>query len=289
MSTRRGFLTQAGLFSAGLLVAPKLLSARGDTKIGLQLYSLREQLPKDVKGVIAKVAEAGYQQVETFGYSKDHGFWGLSASEFSKVLKANHLVTPSGHYGADALFANGTFGEIDEAAEAALATGQQYVTIPYINEKYRKTPADLKEIARKLNLAGERLKKVGLKLGYHNHNIEFLDVEGQLLYDVMLSETNPELVHFEMDIYWVVRAGQDPLHWIDKYPGRFTMVHMKDMDKNQPELNTEIGNGSIDFKPIIAKAKKAGIKYYIMEQENYKIDPYVSIAESARYMKSILP
>src|ERR1700753_4172824 len=115
MTTRRAFLTQAGLFATGALLMPKLTSAKIEGKAGLQLYSLREQLPADPKGVIAKIAEAGYKEVETYGYSKEHGFFGLSAKEFSNVLKSNGLSTPSGHYNMDSLFAEGKFGELDEA------------------------------------------------------------------------------------------------------------------------------------------------------------------------------
>lgn len=284
MTTRRAFLTQAGLFATGALLMPKLTSAKIDGKAGLQLYSLREQLPKDPKGVIAKIAEAGYKEVETYGYGKEHGFFGLSAADFSKVLKANGLTTPSGHYNVDSLF-DGKFGELDEAIEAAHITGQQYVTIPYLNEKYRKTAADLKAVAAKVNLAIERAKKAGLKVAYHNHNFEFENIGGTSLYETLAKETT---VTLEMDLYWAVRSNQDPVKWFEKYPGRFHMVHVKDMDKTQPELNTEVGKGSIDFKRIFAKAKLAGIKHYIVEQENFKIDPYASITESSKYLRNVL-
>jgi sugar phosphate isomerase/epimerase len=288
MTTRRAFLAQASLFSAGALFLPKLTSAKINGKAGLQLYSLREQLPADPKGVLAKVAAAGYKEVETYGYSKEHGFWGLSAQEFSTVLKANGLTTPSGHYGMDTLFAEGKFGELDEAIEAARITGQQYVTIPYLNANFRKTAADLKAVAAKINLAAERAKKAGIKLAYHNHDFEFANIEGTSLFEVLLKETDPSLVSLEMDLYWVVRSGQDPIKWFEKYPGRFTMVHVKDMDKAKPELNTEVGKGSIDFKKIFAKAKLAGIKHYIVEQENFSVDPYVSITESSQYLRNTL-
>jgi sugar phosphate isomerase/epimerase len=285
MTTRRAFLTQAGLFATGALLLPKLTSAKIDGKAGLQLYSLREQLPKDPKGVIAKIAQAGYKEVETYGYSKEHGFFGLSAKEFSNVLKSNGLTTPSGHYGMDMLFAEGKFGELDEAIEAAQLTGQQYVTIPYLNEKFRKTAADLKAVAAKVNIAAERAKKAGLKIAYHNHDFEFTNIEGTSLYEVLAKETT---IALEMDLYWAVRSNQDPIQWFEKYPGRFHMVHVKDMDKGQPELNTEVGKGSIDFKKIFAKAKLAGIKHYIVEQENFKIDPYESINESSKYLRNVL-
>ncbi len=288
MTNRRKFLAQAGLLSAGAFLAPQLLSAKTNAKAGLQLWTLREYIGKDPKGVLAKVAQAGYSYVEPYGYSKKGGFWGLNANEFSAALKANGLTTVSGHYGMDQLFTDGSYGELDEAFEAAKITGQEYVIIPHLADKFRRTGADLEMIAKRTNLAAERAKKAGLKIGYHNHDFEFKPVEGKMLFDVLLAKTDPSLVAFEMDIYWVVRAGQDPVTLFEKYPGRFKMVHVKDMDKAKRELNTEIGKGSIDFKSIFAKAKLGGIKYYIVEQENFSIDPYVSITESSRYLKNTL-
>lgn len=288
MITRRNFLTQAGAVGAGLLLAPHIACAKTNTVAGLQLYTLREQLPKDPKGVIAKVAAAGYKEVELYGFSKDKGFWGLSASELAQVLKQHGLSAPSGHYGMDQLLGEGKLDDLDAAIEAAKTLGHQYVTMPYVNGKFRQTAADFKTIVTRLNLAAERVKKAGLKMAYHNHDFELLPVEGVLLYDVLLKETDPALVDFEMDLYWVVRAGQDPVNLFTQHPGRFTMVHVKDMDKQNSKLNTEVGKGSINFPAIFKQAKTAGIKHYIVEQENFAIDPYVSITESCAYLKSIL-
>jgi sugar phosphate isomerase/epimerase len=287
MITRKKFLTQVGTLGAGLVLAPHLASAKTNTVAGLQLYTLREQLPKDVKGVIAKVAAAGYKEVEVYGFSKEKGFWGMSPTELAQLLKQHGLSAPSGHYGMDQLLGEGKLDDLDTAIEAATTLGHQYVTMPYVNAKFRQTAADLKSVAAKLNQAAERVKKAGLKMAYHNHDFEFLPVEGVRLYDVLLQETNPDLVDFEMDLYWVVRAGNDPVDLFKKHPGRFTMVHVKDMDKQNNKLNTEVGKGSIDFKAIFQQSKLAGIKHYIVEQENFAIDPFVSITESCAYFKSI--
>ncbi|RWY53663.1 sugar phosphate isomerase/epimerase family protein [Mucilaginibacter gilvus] len=289
MTTRRNFLVQAGVASAAIMLAPQLLSAKGKPGVGLQLYSLRDQLPKDVKGVIANIAKAGYSEVETFGYSKQGGFWGLSAKEFSALLKANGLTTPSGHYGLDEYFGTGKMDQLNSYIEAALITGQTYIIIPSINHEFIKTVADFKAVAEKMNKIAEILKPKGLKLGYHNHNFEWKETEGTTFYDTILNETDPKLVNMEMDLYWVVRAGYNPLDIFKKHPGRFTFVHIKDMDKTNHELNTEIGNGTIDFKSILGQAKKAGIKHFIVEQENFtNIDPYQSIAQSSKYIKGLL-
>src|SRR5258708_909485 len=257
---RRKFLGQSALVTAGIVIMPKLMLAKTDHKYGLQLFSLREQLSKDVKGVIAKVAEAGYKQVETFGYSKEHGFWGLSAADFGKLLKANGLTSPSGHYGMDTFLSSGQIGDLDDAIEAATILGQNYVTVPYIGPNLRKSASDFKSIANWINIASQRVHAAGLKLGYHNHNFEFEPVEGQMLLEVLLKSTDPELVDFEMDVYWVVRAGQNPMEWFNRYPGRFRLIHVKDMDKTDPKLNTEAGSGSIDYKTIFAQIKDEGEK-----------------------------
>ncbi|WP_428330823.1 TIM barrel protein [Mucilaginibacter sp.] len=289
MTTRRKFLKQAGLISAGAMIAPNLLSAKAGKVVGLQLYSLRDQLPKDPKGVIAKVAAAGYKEVEPFGYSKQNGFWGMDAKAFSGLLKDNGLTTPSAHFGMDEYFVHGKTGELETYIDAANITGMTYVVVPSINGEVLKSKDQFKMVAEKMNKAAELCKKSGLKLGYHNHNFEWKPIDGTTFYDTILNETDPALVHMEMDIFWVVRAGQDPVKLFETHPGRFALCHIKDRDKTQTDLNTEIGKGSINFKGILSHAKLAGLKHYIVEQENYiNIDPFVSIAESAAYVKNTL-
>ncbi|MES2377719.1 MAG: sugar phosphate isomerase/epimerase [Bacteroidota bacterium] len=286
MTTRRTFLTQAGLLSAGAMLAPHLLSAKPIKNVGLQLYSLRDQLPKDVSGVIAKVAAAGYKEVEPYGYSKRGGFWGLDPKAFSDLLKANGLTTPSAHYDMNQYLGSGKTENLEAYIEAAHATGQSHIIIPSINGEYIKTVDECKAVADKMNKAAEILKKEGLKLGYHNHNFEWKPIGNTTFYDTVIDNTDPKLVAMEMDIYWVVRSGKDPLELMAKHPGRFEFVHIKDMDKTKSNLNTEIGAGTIDYVKILAKAKQGGVKHFIVEQENYiNIDPYVSIAQSAKYVK----
>ena len=289
MTTRRTFLAQAGLVAAGVMIKPNLLSAKSTNGVGLQLYSLRDQLPKDVKGVIAQVAKAGYKEVETFGFNQQTGYWGLPGKDFGQLLKDNGLSTPSGHYGLDQYFGEGKTDDLKAYIEVANTIGQTYIIIPSLNHNFIKTVDDCKGVADKMNKIAEICKASGLKLGYHNHNFEWHPVGDTTFYDVVLNNTDPKLVNMEMDLYWVVRAGQDPLAIFQKHPGRFTFVHNKDRDKTNAELNTEIGNGDIDFKAILGKAKLAGIKHFIVEQENCtNIDPYVSITKSASYLKNTL-
>jgi sugar phosphate isomerase/epimerase len=285
MTTRRTFLTQAGLLSAGAVLAPHFLSAAPIKNVGLQLYSLRDQLPKDVSGVIAKVAAAGYKEVETYGYSQKAGFWGLDAKAFNTLLKTNGLTTPSGHYDMGEFLKSGSTKDLESYIEAAKITGQTHVIVPWIDRVFIETVDDCNATADKLTKAAELCKKSGLKLGYHNHNFEWREVGGTTFYDILLENTDSKLISLEMDLYWVVRSGKDPLEMIAKNPGRFEFVHIKDMDKTNKNLNTEVGKGSIDFIKILSKAKQGGVKHFIVEQENYiNIDPYISITESAKYI-----
>lgn len=289
MTTRRDFLTQAGLLSTSMLLSPSLLKAATPSKIGIQLYTLRNELPKDVRGVIAKVAKAGYNQAETFGFNKQSGFWGLNAKQFNDLLKQNGLTTPSGHYDCNSFFRNGNMEDINAYIDVAHATGQKYIIVPSLNESLIKTKEDFKRVADNLNKLGKILGKEGLKAGYHNHNFEWKPVDGTTFYDTLLADTDPALVHMEMDIYWVVRAGQNPDEIFRKHKGRFALIHVKDRDKSNPDITTEVGKGDINFKKIIPDAKAAGVKYFIMEQENFtNIDPFLSITESANYMKKSL-
>ncbi|MGI4020395.1 MAG: sugar phosphate isomerase/epimerase family protein [Janthinobacterium lividum] len=289
MLTRRKFLAQTGLATAGLLVSSNSLFAKPKYKTGLQLYSLRDEIGSNIKGVIAKAAKAGYQELETYGYDPNKGFFGLTPTEFKQTLSANGMSTPSGHYGIDSYLGTGNEEVLKVYIDVAKTVGQEYLTIPYIGADIRKSVDDFKNLAEKMNRAAELCKKSDLKIAYHNHDFEFMPIDGTMLYDVLLKETERKLVSFEMDIYWVVRAGQDPIKLINQHHGRFSMWHIKDMDKGNKELNTEVGNGSIDFKKIFAKAKTSGLKHIFMEQENFtKIDPYKSITQSASYIKTKL-
>lgn len=286
MNSRRDFLKMAGLAAAGAAIAPSFAFAAPAKTVGIQLYSLREQLPQDVRGTISKVAEAGYKEVETFGYSLKDKFWGLDPKAFKSLLDANGLTAPSGHYGMDNFIGTGNADELKTYIEAANVIGSSYIVVPYLGDALRKNVDGWKKTAARLNEASRICKAGGLKLGYHNHNFEFQKLGNTTGYEILLKETDPKDVQFEMDLYWVVRSGYDPAKLFAAHPGRFPMWHVKDMDKADHTINTEVGSGTIDFKAIYRHAKLAGLKHLIMEQENFAIDPYVSIKQSADYIKS---
>ena len=273
--------------AAAALLVPSFACLAADKKsVGLQLYSLREELPKDVKGTIAKVAKAGFAEVETYGFSIKDQFWGLTPAEFKKLLDENGLKAPSGHYGLGSYLTDGNTEELKAAIAAAKVLGSEYVTIPWLDESIRKTADDYKKLAVKINAAGKLAKGAGIRLAYHNHNFEFEKQGDTTGYEILLKETDKNLVDFELDLYWVVRSGNDPIKLFKENPGRFTMWHVKDMDKTNPALNAEVGTGSINFKPIFAEAKLSGMKHFFVEHEtNYKPNPMESVAASCAYIK----
>ena len=275
------------LAGASLLPSlPSLAFAPAKRVAGLQLYSLRDLLPKDVKGVIAAVANAGYGEVETYGYSKQDKFWGLAPKEFAALLKQHGLKAPSGHYDMGRFLDTGNSDTLKEYIEAANIVGAEYITVPSMGVKGLD---GFKKAAARLNEGGALCKAAGLRFAYHNHDFEFKKYGETTGYEVMLKETDKKLVDFEMDLYWVVRSGNDPLKLIADHPKRFTMWHVKDMDKANHGLNTEVGKGAIDFKAIFAQAKQSGAKHFFVEHEtNYQPNELASIKTSCEYMKANL-
>lgn len=282
MMNRRIFIKQSALAGAAVLFAPSLASAKPKRCIGLQLYTLRNQIGADVKGVISKVAAAGYHSVETYGFSNSR-FWGMDPKSFAALLKDHNMVSPSGHYDFEPFF-DGKEERLRSYIDAANTLGQEYVTVPHLSVKLRK---DYKKIAEGLNRAGEICRQGGVKLAYHNHDFEFEKQEQNITgYDILLKDTDQDLVKFELDLYWAVRAGHSPGELFKQHPGRFPLWHVKDMDKEKPTRNTEIGNGSLDFKGIFNHAKLAGLRHFFVEQENnYVPNEMGSITSSFNYIK----
>lgn len=282
MITRRNFIINTSLAAATVLALPSLAFTMDKKEIGLQLYTLRDELPKDVKSTLEKVAKAGYKTVETYGFSIKDQFWGLSPIEFKKILDANNLKAPSGHYNLGSFLYDGNLEEVKAAIEAAQILKNEYLTVPWVDEPFRN---DFHKIAVRLNEAGKMCAAAGLKLAYHNHDFEFQKHNGITGYEILLKETDRNLVSFELDLYWVVRSGNDPIKLFKENPGRFKLWHVKDMDKVNPALNTEIGSGSIDFKTIFKEVKQSGMKHFFVEQENnYKPNAFEAIKTSCDFI-----
>jgi len=228
--------------------------------------------------------------VETFGYSIDKGFFGTSVHDFKSMLDDNGLKATSNHFDFNSMIKNGSTDLVQSYIETANHLGSEYITVPYIVSELRGTTGDdYKKLAFQINKVGELCKAGGLKLAYHNHDFEFTKFGSTNGYEILLNETDKNLVDFEMDLYWVVRSGNNPLELFKKYPGRFKMWHVKDMDKVNPDWNAEIGTGKIDFKAIFAEAKLAGMKRFFLEHEsNYKPNPIESAVKSFNYIKKNL-
>lgn len=248
--------------------------------IGLQLYTLRDVIKSDVRGIITQLTEWGYNEFETYGYSNGQLF-DMPSKEFNDFVKGRGARVVSGHYGIDVVR-----GDWERAVADAKDAGQEYMVLPWIDEANR-TPDGFKKIIDDVNKAAEVTKQAGIRMGYHNHDFEFRKVGDKTGFELLMEGLDPNLVSMELDLYWVVRAGQDPEQLFAKYPGRFEQWHVKDMDKNAPDKNADVGTGSIDFKKLFTLAGQSGMKHWYVEQETYPEDPMSSAKNSIDYLKTI--
>lgn len=285
-------MMQSGALMSASALAIETLAAPKKYKMGLQLFTIRADLTKDVKGTLAKVKAIGYEDSETYGYNGEQGtYYGMKSADFKKLLEDNQLITTSGHYDFHP-FMSKSVDDLarytDQCIVGAHALGQAYVTWPWIDPQSR-TIEKFKLLAEKLNFVGERVTKGGLGFAYHNHDYEFTEQNGQIGYDIVMHDTDPKLVKLQMDLYWVMRdSKRSPAELVALQPGRFVMWHIKDMDKKTRDYS-ELGNGSIDFTVILPHASKAGMQYYYIEQGgNFQYNPIQSITDSAAYFKKNL-
>jgi sugar phosphate isomerase/epimerase len=280
MTDRRSFIQLLGAAAVGQMGHPRGPSPKPRTplrkldRIGLQLYTVRDEMKKDVEGTIAKVAAAGYNEVEFAGY------FGKSPADVRAILDRNGLTAPSAHIGA-----------IDpdkwpQALDAARVIGHRYVVVPWIPEGDRTGVDGFKKIAAHFNKAAEQARAAGLQFAYHNHDFEFVPTGGQLPYDILLADTDPKLVQMEMDLYWITKAGQDPLKYFARWPGRFPMVHVKDSMGPPDQKMADVGAGKIDWKRIFGREDQAGIKHFFVEHDQ-PADPFASIRASCEYLKKL--
>lgn len=286
---RRTFL---GTMTAAVVFAPRLTWASDPDrieKIGVQLYTVRDEMKHHFDETIAKVAAIGYREVEFAGYFHH------TPQQVRAVLDRNGLSAPSMHVDYPSLGA-----QFPQVVADSAVIGHQYIVCPWIDEKVRKQPDGWKRAAEVFNKAGETSKKSGIQFAYHNHHFEFVQVNGRYAYDLLLEETDPNLVQMEMDLCWMTVAGQDPLKYFSRYPGRFPLVHVKDV-KSVPQPKkpgewvafknvfpgmTEVGSGAIDWKRIFAHSSEAGIKHYFVEHDHPK-PPFESIKTSYAYLEKL--
>jgi sugar phosphate isomerase/epimerase len=293
MTTRRSFIKTTSVASAAILFRPSFFNFN-HSYIGLQLYTVRDAMQKDPAATLAKIAQIGYNSVEVT-YSGPGNFYGMDAKKFADLVKKNGLIMPSAHYrlgedkNKDGSDMQGTLlHDWSTAVDDAKAAGVKYMVCAWLSPTERGNIDHYKLLADRLNTAGEASKKAGIQLCYHNHDFEFIEDNGQLPYQVLLDNTNKDHVKFEVDLYWITKAGHDPVELFKAHPGRFPMWHVKDMDNTPDHSFTEVGNGTIDFKNIFKYADKAGLEYFFVEQDKTPGDPFDSITKSIAYIKKNL-
>jgi len=320
-NSRRKFLKQAGIGVSAAFLTPQLFSCTSKKmeegpfqQIGIQLYTLRDELAKDPVSTLKKIAQTGYNHVETFGVDVQKGsFFGLPVKDFKKILEDNNLKTHSGHYDLSKYLSKTHTDKesVEQYVEIAHELGQSYVVAPVtpMFDINALKSQDYQYAADQLNKAGELAKKSNIKMGYHNHFWEFRDQpNGTKGLDILIAFTEPDLVDFELDLYWIEKSGLSPQSYFEKYPNRFSMWHVKDMDRGftnpivgseQDKLGfealmkeikyAEVGSGSIDFANICRYAEKSGLKYAFVEQDDiYMPDKFASIKKSYDYVATKL-
>jgi len=250
--------------------------------IGLQLYSIRDSITNDVPGAIAKVGKMGYTFVEPAGYGNGK-FYNMEPADFKALCEANGLPVISSHTG-QALPDSANWEKVmtwwDECIAAHAAVGVKFIVQPFMGGEAYRSLDTLKRYCEYFNLIGEKCNAAGIRFGYHNHDNEFsIQLEGQTIYDFMLVNTDPSKVMFEMDLYWTVVGGANPVDYFNKYPGRFELWHIKD--------KAEVGaSGMMDFPAIWAAAAQSGMKYGIVEVEEYNFDQFTSCQKSNEFLNA---
>jgi sugar phosphate isomerase/epimerase len=281
--SRRSFLKASGALAAAAYVgSERLIAAQLHLPIGLQLYSVRNLLPKNFEGTLQQLAAAGYKEVEAAGY------FDKTAADFGNALNKAGLKCVSTHHQLTQLKT-----QFDQLIEYGQALGLEYIICSWAGvhrDPTRKGELNLDDwryVADQFNAIGEKVKAAGMTFGYHNHVVEFGTENGTVFFDELLKRTDPKLVVFEMDCGWVVGGGHNPVEYLSKFPERFPLLHVKDMVK-EPDgklRNVVMGKGFVDYKPIFRAA--TGLKHYFIEQEEFEGDPMMELREDADYMKKL--
>lgn len=285
MQSRRNFLRTSALSLAGAAFAPSplsLLTPPPARHLGLQLWSIREDLKKDPAGTVKALAKMGYKEVESYGQDSGQMF-GMPMQDFIKMLKDNGISMPSSHFKITLKDWDDSKKSLTDATkkaiDAAAATGQRYLVNPWMEDSER---SQVDKLVKVLAAVGEYVNKAGMRFAYHNHDFEYKlkGPDGRLVVEWLLHEVDPKLMAMEMDIYWVCFAGHNPLDWFRLYPGRWELCHAKDMAKSEKRQTIEVGDGSIDFNTIFKQSAQAGLKYYIVELENYQTTPMAGVQKA---------
>jgi len=293
---RRLFLKAAGFASLGVVAYPlvscnsggenasdsdstALAGTASGTKIdnfGIQLYSVRDLIGADPKGIIKQLADLGYKEIES--YQGDQGvFWGMSPKEFKDYVSGLGMKIVSTH--AD------TTKNLEKLANDCAEAGLTYVLQPYIGAQ--PSIDEWKKRAEEFNQRGEICNKAGVKFGYHNHAYSFEELDGQLPQEILLDNTDPSKVVYELDMCWIAAANKDIGAHLTKYAGRYDLCHVKDLVREPKLHQVDLGTGEIDYPKALKVAQQTGMKHYIVEQEEYPESVMASLAHDAEYMKAL--
>jgi sugar phosphate isomerase/epimerase len=245
--------------------------------LGLQLFTVREQLAEDFDGTLQQVADMGYEAVELTGTGPH------TPAELRKVLDEVGLEPAGMHCGLDKLES-----DPNAAIETAKALGMNNLVCPYLPDDRRESREDWLDVARSLDEIGQRCREAGLQLSYHNHSFEFVQFDGAYALDMMLENCGAENVHSELDTYWVKHGGADPVDYINKYAGRIDILHLKDMADDEEQSFAEVGSGILNWPAIDGAARAAGIRYYCVEQDRCEGNPMDSARTSAEFVRGLL-
>ena len=316
MTTRRDFIKSTGLLTAAAAFTPLhciMADLKKKNQLGIQLFSVPKLLSEDFLGGIKMLSELGYKEIEMYGpfpFSAESakkgwegaakmlgfggsGYFGLDIKEIKTILADHGLKTTGTHTDLDTLLTN-----MGPLAEAANALGQKYVTLPAIPEDKRKTLDDYRKMADTFNAIGDSAKKHGVRFGYHNHGYGFAPMNEKVPFEVLVDNTDPNLVFLEMDIFWTAAAGADPVQYLNKYANRYKMLHIKDMKEKKTfsgdggdmsqwmplfPYMTSAGDGVMDLKGILDTAHKIGVENYYVEQDMVA-DPKEALGKSAGYL-----
>jgi len=279
MTSRRNFLRQTAAAAFGVTAFSKMSALAEERKagnIGVQLYSVRKEMLADAKGTLEKLSKLGYKELES-ARSEKGNYYGLSPKEMKRTCDHLGLTMRSGHVHVDENFQK----SLDDAKEV----GQEYLicsTMPTQGQ----TVDNYKRVADAFNKSGEACRKLDIKFGYHNHDYEFQSENGKVLYDVLLENTDPKLIHMELDLGWVVAAGKDPLDYFKRFPGRFPLWHLKDMNL-QEKHSTEFGKGELKITDMLRAREQSGMRYFFVEQEEYTRTALDSLKEDIDYLKKL--
>lgn len=276
---RRHFIGRLTLAAAGglTLYDPDARAAGSKlARIGAQLYTVRRELEKEFDGTLKQVAALGYREVEFAGY------FGRRPAEIKALLKRLKLDAPAAHVQLSELR-----GDLKPLIDAAQTIGHKYLLVAWLPPEERRTLDNYRRLADLFNETGAALQREGLQFAYHNHDFEFAPLEGRVPYDLLLERTAPRVVKLEMDLYWTVKGGASPVEYFEKHPGRFHLLHVKDMDATPRRHFADVGRGRIDFKSIFAQSRKAGVRHYFVENDEPTGSPFDSLRTSIEYLRRL--